>query len=410
MSIRLVPNARTRRGRVVLVVIGLGLVGMAIGFGWPHLSALSNLQQAKTSIESDPAAARDYLDKCLATWPNSSEAHFLAARAARKCGDLGEAARHLEEAARLGWADSEVATEHARIQAEFDNLAAHAGAFMAEFRWPEAEAVISRWIELQPGSPTAWMYRGQILERLRRLSSAVDAFREAVRLAPEDKRAEFDLARLLLETRQAPEEAAEHLERLNRVDLNNPRILVQLAACREMQGRTDEAVALLDEVLAAHPSDPRASYFRGRLELNRGKPALAVGYLRRAAEFDPSDRENLYALLLALNAVGTRDEIQAAEDRWNRCDADLRRVAELGRAIAASPDDPELRREIGELFLRNGRDQDGVRWLNSALLKRPNHAPTHRLLADYYQRTGQPVLAAHHRSSSKTAPSRVPVP
>jgi Flp pilus assembly protein TadD len=74
----------------------------------------------------------------------------------------------------------------------------------------------------------------------------------------------------------------------------------------------------------------------------------------------------------------------------------LKRAAELARAISASPHDPELRREIGELFLRNGRETEGVRWLESALRARPDHAPTHKVLAAYYERIGRPDLARQH--------------
>lgn len=410
MSNPTVSDGTSRRQRVALVVMLLALFATALGLAWPHLTAWSNLQQGKASLDNDPAAAREYLDKCLTTWPSSSEAHFLAARAARQCGELGEATRHLDEAARLGWTVPEVAAERALLQAEFDSLEALARALMADFRWPEAGQVVKRWLELQPDAPKAWVYQGQILERLRKLKPAVDAFRQAVRLAPDDRRAELDLARLLLESRQAPEEAAGHLERLNRVDPRNPTVLVQLAACREAQGRVEEAVVLLEQAIAERPNEPKASYFRGRLELNRGQSAAAVGYLRRAAELDPSDQEALYSLVLALTSVGTPEEIRAAQERWRRCDADLRRVAEVGRLIVQSPDDPDLRREMGELFLRNGRDQDGVRWLQSALLKRSDHTPTHRLLAEYYQRTGQPALAAQHRSFLKTATPITPVP
>lgn len=410
MSTTACTGSRSRRQQVVLVLLVLGSLGGAIRFAWPHLSAWANLERGRMSLENEPGAARAHLDRCLATWPDSGAAHFLAAQAARRCGELREASRHLDDAARLGWPDSEVEAERALIRAEFDQLAAAARAYMADFRWPDADAVVNRWLELQPDSPAAWTYRGQILERLRQLPAAAEAYRRATQLAPTDRRAEFDLARVLVESHSAPEEAAGHLEHLNRVDPRNPDVLVLLAVCREVQERRAEAVALLDRVIADHPTYPKAYYFRGRLELNRGKPGVATGYLRRAAEMDPSDQEALYSLFLAVSAVGTPDEVRAAEDRWRRCDTDLKRATELARLIVRSPDDPSLRCEMGELYLRNGRDQDGVRWLQSALSKQPDHVPTHRLLVDYYRRTGRPAMAAHHQPFLTPTPALVVPP
>ena len=398
-----VPVRRSNRWLAARLVLVLVSVAAAIGLARPHLSAWLDLQEGKARLETDPQAARKYLDQCLSRWPNDGEAHFYAARAAHLCGEPQKSVlRHLDEASRLGWPAAEVEAQRTEIQEEFDTLVALATHLMAEFRWPEAEEASMRWLVLQPDSAKAWTYRSQIMERLRKLQLAVDALRQAVRFAPDDRRARFDLARLLLESHEAPEEAAELLERLKKQeDPKNPAVAVHLAGCREVQGRVEEAVALLDGVIAEHPNDPKACYFRGRLELNRSKHGLAVGYLRRAAELDPSDQEALYSLFLALSAVGTPEEIRAAEDRWKRCDADLKRVTELARLIVGSPDDPDLRREMGELFLRNGRDQDGIRWLQSALAKRPDHPPTHRLLGDYYERKGRLDLARHHRAFLK---------
>ena len=155
-------------------------------------------------------------------------------------------------------------------------------------------------------------------------------------------------------------------------------------------------MALLDRILAGDPGHAKALHARGRLELQRGRPAVAVVYLRRGVAADPSDVESLYTLYQCLQQIGTPAEIRVAEERWRQCDADLKRVGELVRIIAASPRDPDRRREIGELFLRNGQKVEGLRWLDTALELDPGHRATHRVLADYYGKTGPPELARKH--------------
>jgi Tfp pilus assembly protein PilF len=67
------------------------------------------------------------------------------------------------------------------------------------------------------------------------------------------------------------------------------------------------------------------------------------------------------------------------------------------RAIHAAPSDPAPRHEAGVILFRNGQEQEGLRWLASALQQDPNHRPTHELLVEYFEKHGQPEKAAQHR-------------
>jgi tetratricopeptide (TPR) repeat protein len=428
MTTRSAAAIRLRR------LTGIGLIAALLGVAaWQvavHASAWAHLNRGKAALDrDDPAEALRQFERCLETWTDSPEAHFLAARAARRAADLHAARRHLDEAARLGWARSAVEVEDALLRAKAGDLAGGVHvllravhdnhpdtpeilpvlvpAFLAEFRLLAAASLTARWVEVSPQTPQAWAHHADVLERLGQKENAVASLRRLAELTPDDRQARLNLARLLIELRRDDGEAAGHLEWLAAADPKNPAVAVQLAACRELQGRTDEAATILDRLLADHPRDAAALHRRGRLELNHGRAEVAVGFLRRAAEVDPSDRELLYSLFLGLQRVGTPAEVREAEARWKQCEADLKRVGELGKVIATTPDDPNPRREIGELFLRNGRAPDGLRWLDSALKIDPAHAPTHQVLADHYERTGRPDLAARHRAAQ---PPPRPVP
>lgn len=412
------------RRRVLPAVVLVALAGVAGWQGWGRVSAWVDFRRGRAALErGDAAEARRRLDRAVAVWPNDPETHFLAARAARKDGDPAAAAVHLKDARRLGWPDDEVGPELVladlragrvdepallRLAAAGhpdtpDILAVLVPGYLAAYRVAEAEPLSKQWVDHRPGAADAWRLRADILRRLGRKAEARDAAREAVRLAPDDRPGRLKLARLLLETRQPPDEADAVLAPLAVAD-PGPEALVLLAAVRQAQGRAGEAAAVLDPLLAGPAPDPRALHLRGKIDLEAGRPAAGLPFLRRAAERDPSDPELLYTLAQCLRQTGPPDEAAAAEERWKRCSADVGRVSELGRAIAASPADPDLRREMGELFLRNGRDADGVRWLESALKVRPDHAPAHRALAEYYGRAGQPGRAAEHRAAAAPPP------
>lgn len=420
-------GARLARSRVRRWAVRAGALLAVVGLSaWlirTRTAGPADLDRGRAALQADdPVAARTLLDQFLETHPSNAEAHFRAAQAARQCGDPVAAARHLDRAADLGWDPAAIDLQRAllRIQAgesETDEafllehvghddpdaaevIPALVGVYAGQFRWPEAERLTERWVRIRPNSARAWARRGEVLERLLRKDDAIAALREAVRLDPNDRRTRLDLVRLLLESRKPPAEAAEHLAVLSEAEPDNPAVIIQLAIGRMAQGDAADAAAQLDRAIALGATDAKAFQLRGQMELDEGHPAAAVPLLRRAREIDPSDPQILYALCQALHRSGQTAEATATEARLRQAEADLKRVAELAAAISRSPRDPDLRREMGELFLRNGREQDGLRWLQSALRVRPDHAPTHRALADYYERTGRPHLAAEHRSAA----------
>jgi tetratricopeptide (TPR) repeat protein len=405
-----------------LLVPGCILIGLAVVTTLVvrvQSGARRDLDRGLTALDADrPEEARQILDRYLSVWPDDPEVHFRAAQAARRLGDPTGAERHLERAAELGWDPVGIETERALIAAAAGNLrrvepvllarlasggrdssnilAVLVPAYAAEFRWAEAYTLTNQWIMARPADARAWAWRGEVCERRRLRNEAVDALRETIRLDPNDQQVRLQLARLLLEVRQTVE-AAEHLKLLRSRRPDDPAVLLQLGICRDAEGASDEAAGLLDRVIAERPTDSVALYHRGRLELNRLRPEAAAAYLRRAVDVDPSDPEAMNSLVLALQQTGATEEARRVDERRKRAEEDLRRVAELARKIAAAPRDADLRREVGEIFLRNGRVQDGLRWLESALRQQPDHEPTHCLLADYYERVGRLDAAALHR-------------
>jgi Tfp pilus assembly protein PilF len=59
--------------------------------------------------------------------------------------------------------------------------------------------------------------------------------------------------------------------------------------------------------------------------------------------------------------------------------------------------DPAPRVEAARICMRNGQEQEGLRWLFGALQINPNHQPAHDALADYYERHGDTERARAHR-------------
>lgn len=410
--------AQSRTTRLVLLAAVVAVLALVGWRAWVYGAARTHLHNGKALLDRDkPDEARGPLDECLKAWPTSGEAHFFAARAARRTGDLDAARTHLNEAAANGWSADAVGLERSlsRVQqGEFEAEEPYLAGLVAEghpdaavvlevltplyysrYQLEEAKACANKWTELRPDSAKAWGYRGEVYSRLRNPDVAIASFREAVRSDPSSRGARTRLAELMLDQKQPPAEVEDVLAPVPHED---PAAALQWIRCREAQGRLPEAVALADELLRRGPRTAAALLARGRLDVTRGRAAEAAPFLREAATLAPYDVDVQYALWQCLNEIGPPEEAKAAETRLKTLRDDLQRLRDLARRIVASPHDADLRREAGEVALRNGLETEGVRWLASALRERPDDAKTHRLLADYYSRANRPDLAEYHRA------------
>src|SRR5262249_6071479 len=154
------------------------------------------------------------------------------------------------------------------------------------------------------------------------------------------------------------------------------------------QGRPDDALPLVERVLATAPPPARALFLRGKAALDRRDAAGAVSWLTRAVEAAPDDPAALHLPTLALRADGRHEEADRLTPRLEALRRDVARLNELVREAARAPEDARPRHEAGVLALRIGRTDEGVRWLRAALRARGDHRATHAALAEHYGRLG----------------------
>jgi len=414
---------------LVLLVAGLVLViGLGAYSGVQGVRALYHLRAAQRALQRpDLADAKAHLQVCLALSPNSAEGHYLAAQAARRSGDYEQAEQYLNACVRLGCAEEAIQLERSLAHAQRGELAgveeylvsgtdkdqaeailileALTQGYLKTYRLADALHCLDIWLQRQPNNVQAWVWRGEVKERRNGNAEAVQAYQRALEIEPDNDNVRFHLAQALARSDRA-EEAQMHFLDLEQRQPDNPEVLLGLARCQRSLGRVDEARQLLEQVLANDPGSPpapRLTVFAealgelGKLELQTGRLVAAENWLRRAAARTPFDRDTLYNLYQCLLQRGKKAEASSYLEKAEKVAADRQRLAELTRAIAANPKDPALRHEAGLICLRNGQEQDGVRWLRSALGEDPMHRPTHRALAEYFQTVGQAQRAAYHR-------------
>jgi tetratricopeptide (TPR) repeat protein len=114
---------------------------------------------------------------------------------------------------------------------------------------------VALWQDAADKAPREWSARLALGDALRDRGdcpSAIDSYRAAIALRPEE-----------------------------------PRAAIDLALCQATLGRLDEAAAGLEAALARAPLDATVHYNLGLVEARRGRAAAARAHLERAAQLDP---------------------------------------------------------------------------------------------------------------------------
>jgi tetratricopeptide (TPR) repeat protein len=191
--------------------------------------------------------------------------------------------------------------------------------------------------------------------------------------------------------------AQEHLEWLRERQPQNPGVLFGLARCAAATGANDKALQLLNQLLAANPNNWLALNERGKLAVQCDRPEDAVSDLRKADSLAPPDVAPTH-LVGCLLLLGKHDEALKYQEKAARILADRKRRAELGDLIREkSPNDPDLRYELGCILLRLGNQRDAVHWFRTALDKDPGHRKTHEALMNFFLSVNAFEQAEQHR-------------
>ncbi len=394
-------TAVRRLGGLVLLL----LLAAAACAGGPYLRAWYHYQAGQNALERRAfTEAREHAAVCLGTWPHGARSRLLAARAARCSGLLDEAQQHLNACPPSADILEECQLERILIRAshggldevaqllleqvELDHpqspaiLEVLTWQWMRSFQLQEALRATAVWHQLRPNEPEALWRHGWVCENLSRKTDALEDYRQALALDPYRDPVRLRLAEILISFRQG-DEAAEHFEYLARKRPEDSAVLVGLARCRAQQSRLDEAEKLLDDFLDRHADAPAVLGERGRLALARGQLDRAELWLRRAAAALPYEKEIVYSLVQCLERQGKTAEAETYSARLRQLEDDARRMSKLIQQVLQTPKSAPLRYEIGVLFLRNGMEEDGLRWLRTALEQDANYQPARQALEDH---------------------------
>lgn len=410
---RRVPRAVVTAALVAVAGFSLFLVGRSALAWHYHRRA----QQAIAAGKLEEGLAD--LERCLQIQTRNGEAHFLAARTARRNNEYQTAEKHLKRAQELAWNKDQIQLERALMRAQRENPAvveaylqaclhnehpdaiyiyeAQTLGYLATYQLGAAANVLGRWLKQDPDNVRALFWRGTAREAAQMEDEAMADYRRVLALNPDHDDARQRLADLTLRHKSDYQAAAELFAQVRARRGDKPDVLLGLARAYRGLHQRDEAQLLLDQLLRDNPRDAPTLCERGRLAADAEQYADAEDFFRRSVEIDASDPDTIADLIIALREGKKTAEAKEWEKRLERLKADQERFAQIHRDMFERPRDANLRCEAGEIMLRNGRIKDAQRWFNLALQLDPAHRATHRALAQLFEQEGNKELARQHR-------------
>lgn len=379
---------------------------------YDHYCGLRALKSQQNNVALDWFQAAERLDAADAT------TQFYLARTFRRLARFEDMTRHLEHAARLGFSGRRIERERllavaqtgrvSEIERQLTTMlsdaeddgpeicAALVDGLNLSYDLELANVVLEGWIKENPRDPEPYRRRGELFFGKREWPEALAMLRKWVELAPDHVAARLRLGQCLMMMHD-PIEAELQFRKCLKATPDNIAAWTGLASCLIMNGRTDEAQGALLRVMEQDPGNFEARTRLGELELSRGSAQEAIKWFKPLVENWPDDKGLCNLMAQALQETGEAEQAQVYREKVERGNEALRRSVKLADEIRTNPTDVELRYELGTLLMRYESREEGVGWLQSLLRFDPHHAGAHRALADYYGKNGEEELANQHR-------------
>jgi tetratricopeptide (TPR) repeat protein len=259
-------------------------------------------------------------------------------------------------------------------------------------RLDEAEAQFGRVLETRPDEPRAHNGLGRAAHQRNDWNGAKDHLQRALARAPQARAIHALLAEVYL--RQENPAAADQEFRLmagavddfdwpdpwlDEVDRLRAGVGAHIALAKKyhLQGRGNEAVILLDQLVQANPDSYEAHAARGRLLMRLGYLPAAEGALGEALRLKPDSVEVQCNLALVFENRGAFADAAA----WFR------------KAIASKPMHAPAHYHLGLCLLKLNQPTDAERAFRDAVRCRPDFAEAHRDLGGLLAETGKTAEA-----------------
>lgn len=178
----------------------------------------------------------------------------------------------------------------------------------------DADKWLSKSVQMDSRNWESWYYLGRTKYNENRFEEAVNAFRQALKLSPENVKAEDNLGLSYegLGRREEAEKAYRDAIRWQSQLLQqNPGPYLDLGILLVEQNRPQDAIPYLQQAVQISPKDPKAHERLGRAYERLDRLSEAQAELEKAVEASPNDGALHYVLGQIYRRQGIKDKAQA---------------------------------------------------------------------------------------------------
>lgn len=216
---------------------------------------------------------------------------------------------------------------------------------------------------IDPRDPFPWIVQGRIHRAAKRVYPAIEAYRRALELTPENRRQGLrsELVGVLLESRNIGQ-AREEFDKLSTGAPLPATLRLQQAHLLRLESRPEEALRIVDELLKDEGDSTPALMLRGEIKFDLEDYRGAADDLEEVVRRLPSSKEAHYKLGMAHRALDNRQKAETHLQK-SRTLGELSTTAlALEQQAALEPENHAIRARLAELYDQLGDAQRANFW------------------------------------------------
>lgn len=252
--------------------------------------------------------------------------------------------------------------------------------FIQKQQYADAEPLLHKVVESDPGNYVAWFDLGFTENALGKLDDSIAAYRKSVAAKPDVFEANLNLGLQLAKAKQPDAEqflrAATQLKPTGHVAEGKARAWLSLAHILEAS-KPEEALAAYHQAAVLQPKDPEPHLAAGLLLEKQNKFADAEQEYKAALELDPASADSATGLA----------NIYLRGNRFPEAESALKKI------VAARPEDAAAHAQLGRVFSAEGKNDAAITEFEAAAKLAPGDLVVQRYLADTYTSAGKPDQA-----------------
>ncbi|WP_233989146.1 tetratricopeptide repeat protein [Polynucleobacter sp. IMCC 30228] len=159
-----------------------------------------------------------------------------------------------------------------------------------------AESLLQQFIRAQPKNSAALHLMGVVCGLAKRHAEAIQYFRKAVKLTPNDSELHYNLAKALSDS-QHDREALQHHQTATRLAPDNVNAWVNYGKCLDHLGKSNEALTCYEKAISIQPSFIQPWFNKGKTLSELGQYQEALAAYTQAYQINPQENFLLGILL-----------------------------------------------------------------------------------------------------------------